>query len=101
MVRDSLMRAGEEQCTPDPEISDGLSLARHFVKYVSVVATVRPFLPRVFARDDFPPFHLWHHTRRRRRRLTMEDYLKTLDSVGESILVWADPENKFRGHTEV
>jgi hypothetical protein len=31
----------------------------------------------------------------------MDNYLATLDSIGESILVWADPENKFRGYTEV
>ena len=30
----------------------------------------------------------------------METYLSTVDSVGESILTWADPENKFRGYTE-
>lgn len=30
-----------------------------------------------------------------------EKYMKTLDSVGESILQWADPERNFRGYTEV
>lgn len=30
-----------------------------------------------------------------------EEYMKKLDSVGESILLWADPERNFRGHTEV
>jgi hypothetical protein len=35
------------------------------------------------------------------KKTAMDNYLETLDSVGESILVWADPENKFRGHTEV
>ena len=31
----------------------------------------------------------------------MDVYLSTLDSVGEAILSWADPQNKFRGYTEV
>jgi elongation of very long chain fatty acids protein 4 len=30
----------------------------------------------------------------------MEVYTRTLESVGESILGWADPENNFRGYTE-
>lgn len=30
-----------------------------------------------------------------------EQYIETLDSYGESILTWADPEGKFRGATEV
>lgn len=34
-------------------------------------------------------------------RLAMDDYVDTLNSWGETILVWADPENKFRGYTEV
>lgn len=34
-------------------------------------------------------------------RLAMDDYVETLNSWGETILVWADPENKFRGYTEV
>lgn len=33
--------------------------------------------------------------------MSYEQYTKVLDSVGESILAWADPENKFRGFTEV
>jgi hypothetical protein len=32
---------------------------------------------------------------------TMDQYTDTLNSVGESILTWADPENQFRGHTNV
>jgi hypothetical protein len=28
-------------------------------------------------------------------------YTEVLDSVGESILQWADPETKYRGYTEV
>jgi len=31
----------------------------------------------------------------------MEKYMETVDSIGQSILTWADPENNFRGHTEV
>ena len=31
----------------------------------------------------------------------MDDYVATLNNAGESILQWADPENKFRGFTEV
>ena len=31
----------------------------------------------------------------------MDKYVETLDKVGEAILTWADPENKYRGHTEV
>ena len=30
-----------------------------------------------------------------------ETYMETLDSVGESILSWADPEDKFVGYTQV
>lgn len=30
-----------------------------------------------------------------------EVYTETLDGVGESILVWSDPDKQFRGHTEV
>jgi len=30
----------------------------------------------------------------------MENYLTTMDSIGESVLNWADPENNIRGHTE-
>uniref|UniRef100_A0A7S4JGP6 Elongation of fatty acids protein n=2 Tax=Odontella aurita TaxID=265563 RepID=A0A7S4JGP6_9STRA len=30
----------------------------------------------------------------------MEAYLNTMDSIGESILNWADPDNQFRGYTE-
>jgi hypothetical protein len=30
-----------------------------------------------------------------------EEYVKTLESVGDSILEWADPNHTFRGHTEV
>jgi hypothetical protein len=29
------------------------------------------------------------------------EYVKTLESVGDSILEWADPSHTFRGHTEV
>jgi hypothetical protein len=28
-------------------------------------------------------------------------YIETLDSIGESILTWADPDAAFRGFTEV
>jgi len=28
-------------------------------------------------------------------------YIEKLDSIGESILQWADPDNQFRGYTEV
>lgn len=31
---------------------------------------------------------------------TME-YTKSLESIGEEILTWADPDNQFRGHTQV
>lgn len=31
----------------------------------------------------------------------MEAYTQTIGDIGESILQWSDPENKFRGHTEV
>ena len=31
----------------------------------------------------------------------MEVYTQTVGDLGESILQWADPENKFRGFTEV
>jgi len=30
-----------------------------------------------------------------------DKYAETLESVGESILDWADPEKQFRGYTEV
>jgi len=30
----------------------------------------------------------------------MDNYVATLDKVGEAILAWADPENKYRGYTE-
>ncbi|CAB9500829.1 of very long chain fatty acids protein [Seminavis robusta] len=30
----------------------------------------------------------------------MEVYTQTISNIGESILEWSDPENKFRGHTE-
>jgi hypothetical protein len=30
-----------------------------------------------------------------------DEYVKTLESVGDSILEWADPNHTFRGHTEV
>lgn len=30
----------------------------------------------------------------------MEAYLTTMDSIGEALLSWADPESKFRGYTE-
>mmetsp|Transcript_49546 Transcript_49546/g.73824 ORF Transcript_49546/g.73824 Transcript_49546/m.73824 type:complete len:277 (-) Transcript_49546:281-1111(-) len=30
----------------------------------------------------------------------MDNYVSTLNNVGESILTWADPENKYRGYTE-
>lgn len=33
--------------------------------------------------------------------MDFEEYTKTLDSIGESILTWADPERDFRGYTEV
>jgi len=31
----------------------------------------------------------------------MEVYKETMQQVGEAILNWSDPENKFRGFTEV
>lgn len=31
----------------------------------------------------------------------MDTYIATLDSVGESILKWSDPEEQFRGFTNV
>ena len=31
----------------------------------------------------------------------MEGYTETLESVGDSILQWVDPEYKFQGYTEV
>lgn len=31
----------------------------------------------------------------------MDTYISTLNSVGDSILEWADPDTKFRGYTEV
>jgi elongation of very long chain fatty acids protein 4 len=30
----------------------------------------------------------------------MESYISTMDSIGDAILSWADPESKFRGYTE-
>mmetsp|Transcript_5389 Transcript_5389/g.7631 ORF Transcript_5389/g.7631 Transcript_5389/m.7631 type:complete len:274 (+) Transcript_5389:44-865(+) len=30
----------------------------------------------------------------------MDTYFSTVDSIGESILSWADPKNEYRGHTE-
>jgi hypothetical protein len=35
------------------------------------------------------------------RLWTMDDYMQKLDQIGESILQWADPDNQFRGYTEV
>lgn len=29
-----------------------------------------------------------------------DDYVDKLNTIGDAILDWADPENKFRGHTE-
>jgi hypothetical protein len=40
----------------------------------------------------------------RRKKATMvtyEEYTEKLTSIGDSILNWADPENEFRGYTEV
>jgi hypothetical protein len=31
----------------------------------------------------------------------MDSYVETLNNVGESIIAWADPESKYRGHTDV
>jgi len=33
--------------------------------------------------------------------MDFDEYTKKLDSIGESILTWADPESDFRGYTEV
>ena len=33
--------------------------------------------------------------------MDFDEYMKVLDSAGESILSWADPERNFRGYTEV
>eukprot|EP00751_Fragilariopsis_kerguelensis_P039712 CAMPEP_0171015318 /NCGR_PEP_ID=MMETSP0736-20130129/25849_1 /TAXON_ID=186038 /ORGANISM="Fragilariopsis kerguelensis, Strain L26-C5" /LENGTH=139 /DNA_ID=CAMNT_0011450107 /DNA_START=98 /DNA_END=514 /DNA_ORIENTATION=- len=30
----------------------------------------------------------------------MEEYTATLDSIGDSLIRWADPENQFTGHTK-
>jgi hypothetical protein len=30
-----------------------------------------------------------------------DEYIATLDGVGESILKWADPDTQFRGYTDV
>ena len=30
-----------------------------------------------------------------------DEYIESLDSIGESILIWADPDKQFRGYTEV
>jgi hypothetical protein len=32
--------------------------------------------------------------------MTYEEYTQQLESIGESILTWADPEKQFRGYTE-
>lgn len=31
----------------------------------------------------------------------MDTYIETLNGVGDKILTWADPENQYRGPTEV
>lgn len=31
----------------------------------------------------------------------MDTYYSTLDSIGDSIVEWTDPESKFRGYTDV
>jgi len=31
---------------------------------------------------------------------TMEEYTATLDSIGDSLILWADPESLFTGHTK-
>lgn len=35
------------------------------------------------------------------KRLTMDTYIDTLNGFGDKILTWADPENQYRGPTEV
>jgi hypothetical protein len=32
---------------------------------------------------------------------TYGEYISKLDDIGEAILKWSDPENLYRGHTEV
>jgi hypothetical protein len=49
--------------------------------------------------SHFPPFKCCITPEE--ERLTMDNYLAMQDSIRELILVWADPENKFRGYTEV
>jgi hypothetical protein len=31
----------------------------------------------------------------------MEEYTATLESLGDSLIVWADPEGRFSGFTKV
>jgi hypothetical protein len=31
----------------------------------------------------------------------MDVYISTLNSIGDAVIEWTDPENQFRGHTEV
>ena len=31
----------------------------------------------------------------------MEAYYEKIDALGETLLNWADPENQYRGYTEV
>jgi hypothetical protein len=33
--------------------------------------------------------------------VTMEEYTATLESYGDSLILWADPESRFSGHTKV
>jgi len=33
--------------------------------------------------------------------MDFDSYMKSLESLGDSILNWSDPERNFRGYTEV
>jgi len=53
------------------------------------------FLPGVFFSFGINSLVVKHY------EIIMETYTRTLENVGEAILGWSDPENKYRGFTEV
>jgi len=42
-----------------------------------------------------------YNSHQQKQSIMYSAYIDIVDKVGESILDWADPENKFRGYTEV
>ena len=66
----------------------------------ALLSTIIIFLQGLTTKSE-PPHYGLQPLSKVTQQFNMDTYFSTLDSIGESIVAWTDPENQFRGHTDV